>query len=219
MELTTRPRSAAKRWALRCGAALLTLCGALTGLAWYTGKFDHNLREVSPGKVYRSAQMDGAEFKSVIAEKKLKAVLNLRGESPNSAWYPSELAACLEAGVEHADFNIGLGVLPKPDALRALIAKLETGPYPLLMHCRAGADRSSLGAVFYLYFVEHVPLEVAEASQMNWRYGHFALGDARSIDEFFKLYHDSAHGLAFKEWVLNVYPKLYDERHGALSKN
>ena len=54
---------------------------------------------------------------------------------------------------------------------------------------------------------------------MNWRYGHFALGDARSIDEFFKLYHDSAHGLAFKEWVLNVYPKLYDERHGALSKD
>lgn len=218
MDPVTSQHPLPRRWPARTGIAATLLAVTTASLLWYTGKFDHNLREVSPGKVYRSAQMDCEGLKQVIAAKQIKSVVNLRGKSETSPWYPSEITACIQSGVAHDDFNIGLGKLPNPDALKNFIAKLDAGPYPMLMHCNAGADRSSLGAVFYLHLIEKVPLEEAEKSQLTWRFGHLPLGDAKSIDDFFALYHATANGQSLRDWVLNTYPGLYAERQQALSK-
>lgn len=192
-------------------------CGVLALLFfWHVGLLGTNLREISPGVCYRSAQLKPQMLRAVIAEKNLRSVLNLRGERKKADWYGPELAECQTAHIDHADINIGLGELPRPEAIKQLIEKLEAGPYPMLMHCRAGADRSSLGAVFYVHLVEKKPLETAEAEQLTWRYGHFGIGEAKYINAFFKLYHDTSNGQPLKEWVYKTYPSLYPAQ---LAKN
>lgn len=208
-ESITPPVQKKSRW-LRNTVLVFAILGALTStFLWYIGVLGTNLREVSPGQCFRSAQLKGETFKNVITEKNLKSVVNLRGERKNSAWYTGELELCKAAGLTHVDIDIGLGELPSPASIQKLVETLETAPRPMLLHCRAGADRSSLGAVFYVHLVEGKPLEQAEAEQMTWRYGHFGMGDARYINEFFRLYHATANGQSLKEWVYKTYPGVY----------
>ena len=214
----SKPPSAVQRknW-LKRGLFCFLGCGVFALLfIWYIGVLGSNLREISPGTCYRSAQLKPQILRSVIAEKNIRSVLNLRGERKKADWYGPELAACQAAHIDHTDINIGLGELPRPEAIQQLIEKLEAGPYPMLMHCRAGADRSSLGAVLYVHLVEKKTLETAEAEQMTWRYGHFGIGEAKYINAFFKLYHDTSKGQPFKEWVFKTYPSLYPAQ---LAKN
>ncbi len=209
VESITPPLQKKSRWLRRTLIALASLGAVVGAFLWYIGVLGMNLREVSPGQCFRSAQLQGDAFKTVIAEKNLKSVVNLRGERKNSAWYSGELELCKTAGLTHVDIDIGLGELPTPQAIQKLVETLESVPRPVLLHCRAGADRSSLGAVFYVHLVEGKPLEQAEAEQMTWRYGYFGMGDARFINEFFRLYHATSNGQPLKEWVYKTYPAVY----------
>ena|ERR1043165_3600836 len=208
------------RWVKRLLAGIAVLALTALGLAWYCGLLDGNLREVSKGKVYRSAQLKPAAFKQTIESRGIKSVVNLRGFRKNEAWYQGELALCEAEKVEHVDINIGLGDLPRPEVLQALVAKLEAGPYPMLLHCRSGADRSALGAAFYMHIVEKKPLDEAAREQLTWRYGHVPVGKAKSIDEFFELYRTTANGQSLKEWLNTAYPKIYAQRtSGAVTED
>jgi len=200
----------------RASLALVLVGGVVLSFMSYIGFFG-NLRAIAPGKCYRSEQMKPQAFKEAIESHGIKSVLNLRGEHGNQEWYKSELALCSAEKIDHADLNIGLGELPKPETLQQLVAKLETGPYPMLLHCRSGSDRSGLAAAFYLHIVEHKPLPEAEAEQVTWRYGHFPIGKAKSINAFFQLYQDTAHGQPLKEWLVQTYPAEYAKRVGAQS--
>ncbi len=177
--------------------------------------FRQNFREIVPGKFYRSAQLEPIGFKDAIVHHGIKSVINLRGERKNELWYQNEIAVCADEKVDHFDINIGLGDLPKPETLKALVEKLEAGPYPMLMHCRSGSDRTGLGGAFYMHLVEKKPLEQAEAEQVSWHYGHFPIGRAKNINDFFELYHATAKGKNLREWLYSDYPALYDERHRA----
>ncbi len=199
-------------WPRRLLLGVLLLSGLTLGFLGYIGVLDSNLREVSRGKLYRSAQLKPAGFKAIIESQGIKSVLNLRGERKGEEWYRAEIAVCEEANVEHVDLNIGLGELPRPEVLQALVAKLEAGPYPMLIHCRSGSDRTGLGSAFYVHFVEKMPLEQAEAEQVTWRYGHFGIGRAKSINDFFELYHASSNGKDLKAWLYDDYSRLYNER-------
>ena len=191
----------------------LTVCAcvALTalGLCYYTGVLDENLRTIAAGKCYRSGQMDAATLARTIKAYGIKCVLNLRGTPASQAWYKDEAATCAALGVEYATVPVHLGRLTEPDHIAALIARLEHGPYPLLLHCREGADRAGLASVLYVMVVEGKPLDEALAGQMTWRYGHLSLGPAKAVDDFFELYRRTAGGKDIKLWVNEVYPKVY----------
>ncbi|HLX62299.1 MAG TPA: tyrosine-protein phosphatase [Planctomycetota bacterium] len=204
-----------RRWPKRVLIGGAAFSGLVLVLLWQVGLLGNNFREVSPGKCYRSAQLQADGFKDAIEKRGLKSVVNLRGERKNEAWYQGELAACLAEKVAHVDINIGLGELPHPEALKALVETLDAGPYPMLLHCRSGSDRSGLGAVFYRHLVEHKPLDEAEREQINWRYGHLAVGKAKSIDDFFKLYHESAGGQSLRDWIYKTYPAIYAKQAAA----
>lgn len=200
------------RWAKRLLLGVVSLALLVLGLMWYCGLLDGNLREVSKGKVYRSAQLKPAAFKEAIESRGIKSVINLRGDRKSEAWYKDELALCEAQKVEHVDINIGLGELPRPEVLQSLVTTLEAGPYPMLLHCRSGADRSALGAAFYMHIVEKKPLEDAVNAQLTWRYGHVAIGKAKSIDDFFELFRTTAGGQGLKEWLYSTYPAVYAKR-------
>ena len=182
------------------------------GTLYYVGVLDDNFRTIAAGRVYRSAQMSGPHLAEAVKQYGLKSVLNLQSEAVKAQWYQDEVKTCAALGVEHHTVPIHLGRLTEPENVATLIDRLEQGPFPLLLHCRAGADRSGLAGALYLMVVEKKSLDEALSAQVTWRYGHTPLGQAVAIDEFFALYRATANGRDIKTWVTTVYPGLFAER-------
>ena len=95
--------------------------------------------------------------------------------------------------------------------LRRLIDVLEHTEYPILLHCRRGADRTGLAAAVVLLLTTDTPLEEARA-QLGWRYGHVALGRPGQLDLFLDFYSEwlLARGIThsaqtFRAWALYHY--------------
>ncbi len=150
-----------------------TLFAVLSMFAWagylqYSG----NVHEIEPSQFYRSAQLNGDEFKNIIKEKGIRTVINLRGENIGSDWYDAEIAAVRETGAHHIDIRLSANNKPDAETLNALIKALRTAPRPLLVHCKAGADRTGLASALYEYLVENKTAKTA-SGQLSFRYGHF----------------------------------------------
>jgi protein tyrosine/serine phosphatase len=209
--IALRKRSG-RRWLVYALGALLVLAATAGGLGLYTGLLGDNFREVSPGKCYRSGQLSPKALRRYVQEYGIRCVVSVRGGSEKAAWYHGELQACKELNCLHAAYHISLGHLPEPNEVNGLVARLEQGPYPMLLHCKQGADRAAFGSVLYLMLVEHKTLDEALAAALTWRYGHVAMGKAAVIDEFFELYRATADGKDIKTWSKEVYPKLYLQR-------
>ena len=198
-----------RRYKVAIGS-VLTLGVATLAVTSHMGLLDDNLRTVVEGKFYRSAQMDGAGFAKTIRDKKLGCVVNLRGAS-KEAWYSDELAACKAAGTAHVDVDLWADKPPPPKEMKKLVEALDQGPFPMLVHCKAGADRAGLASALYLIVVEKVPARKAVDEQLNWHHGHVSWVSAAAMDEFFELYFKNGNGKDFKAWVLEDYPNLYRE--------
>jgi protein tyrosine phosphatase (PTP) superfamily phosphohydrolase (DUF442 family) len=191
------------------GGGILGLAAAALGLAGYMGQFGDNLREVSPGKFYRSGQMSGDGLRDAARRLGLKSVLNLRGEAASKDWFREESAAVQELGLASHHVRMSAVRLPRPGEVKALIDALERGPYPMIVHCNAGADRSGLASAIYLIVVEKKSVKEAVDAQLTWRYGHLPFGQAAPMDEFFSLYERHGAGKDFQAWALEDYSKFY----------
>jgi protein tyrosine/serine phosphatase len=200
-----RPRRLLKRLALGFGIFLAFTLGLLA----YMGQLGDNLREVAPGKYYRSGQMSAESLARTIQRHQIQCVVNLRGEKEEKDWYQEELRVCREAGIEFAPIRLSATSLPPPDRVQALIERFEKGPYPMLVHCQAGADRTGLATVVYGLVVEKKPLDEA-LSQLTWHYGHVPIGPTSAMDRFFEMYRETGGGRDIKTWTLEKYPKLYE---------
>lgn len=142
--------------------------GAWAGYLRVTG----NIHEVEPGQVYRSGQLWPSQLSSLLQEKGIRTVINLRGENPGRAWYDDEIRVTEAAGVRHVSLPMSANVEPSPDLLARLIDTLGTAQQPMLIHCEAGADRSGLASA--LYQLINKGQSPAEADrQLSFRYGHF----------------------------------------------
>ena len=135
----------------------------------------------------------------------IRTVLNLRGES-NSSTYAFEKAACREAGLELVDFTIRSRAAPTRAEVLAARDLFGTLRYPVLMHCKSGADRVGLMSALYLYTRHNVPISEARR-QLSLRYGHIRQADTGILDEFFDAYlaHAAANPIEFYDWVATVY--------------
>jgi len=131
-----------------------------------------NLHVVEAGRLYRSAQLDGRDLRSVIAADGIRSIINLRGSEGNAPWYREEIATSSAAGVQHFDFPMSAEAEPDPATLARLVSLLREAPEPILVHCKDGADRSGLAAALFELFVMHRPLAEAQ-SQLSFYYGHF----------------------------------------------
>lgn len=140
-----------------------------------------------------------------IARRGVRSVVNLRGDTDSSAYY-YEKAACEAAGLNLVNFRIRSRAAPTRAevlAARDLFADIE---YPILMHCKSGADRVGLMSALYLHTRHGVPIDQARR-QLSLRYGHIRQADTGILDHFFDAYVDyAAHTpIAFYDWVETVY--------------
>ena len=86
--------------------------------------------------------------------------------------------------------------------MRGAKALFETVEYPALMHCKSGADRAGIMAVFYRHFRQGRPIREALA-QLSPRYLHVRAGLTGVLDYIFERYlaEGEPAGLSFLDWV------------------
>jgi len=140
-----------------------------------------------------------------MARRGVRTVVNLRGKADSST-YAFEQGACRKAGIELVDFRIRSRSAPTRAELlaaRDLFASLQ---YPILMHCKSGADRAGLMSALYLHTRHGVPI-VEARRQLSLRFGHIRQADTGILDEVFDAYvaYAADNPIAFYDWVATVY--------------
>jgi len=136
--------------------------------------------------MYRSAQLFSFNLPYYIEKHHIRSILNLRGDS-SKQWYKDELRISKEKNVAHYDYGIGDRQVSTMKEMDAIVDILKKAPKPLLIHCKAGADRTSLVSALYLYALKHD----ADAERViSFKYGHFPwLGSkTKAMDESFEKY-------------------------------
>lgn len=149
------------------------LLGLLIGYLAYL-QISGNFYEVSSGTVYRAAQMDGQKLSKWKRENGIASILNLRGEANGADWYETERAVADRLGIEHINFAMSEHKEMTDDEVKALVEVMRDAPKPLLIHCRAGADRTGIASALYLAGIEGKREGEAERHLSIW-YGHIGL--------------------------------------------
>jgi len=131
-----------------------------------------NFHVLEDGKAYRSAQPTHDEVAAVIQMLGVKTVLNLRGSHPGTGWYDEEAAACSENGATLVSVAMSAQSMPPPEVLAAVIQTLQTAEYPILIHCKSGADRTGGTSAIYRMLINGWPREQA-MNELSPIYFHF----------------------------------------------
>jgi protein tyrosine phosphatase (PTP) superfamily phosphohydrolase (DUF442 family) len=134
---------------------------------------NHNFHVVSPGQVYRCAQLDAAGLSQMVQEHGIKSILNLRGGARTgiTEWYRAETNAARQLGVEYYDYELSASSELTEAQLEKLMSIVGNAPKPLLIHCKSGADRTGLVGALYLYHFEGKPAQTAD-HELTMLYGH-----------------------------------------------
>jgi protein tyrosine/serine phosphatase len=130
-----------------------------------------NFHTVVVDQAYRSGQLDDEQLSRYIKRYKIRSIVNLRGPNTGSQWYQDELRISDQLGVVHHDFAISASQEVSDEDLDAILGLMRTMPKPILIHCRSGADRTSLIAALYQYSIDHRKADEA-SGQLSMMYGH-----------------------------------------------
>lgn len=155
-------------------------------------------------KFWRAAQPSPADI-GRIAESGVRTIVNLRGGREYGSW-PLERDACAAHGLTLTEFVVRSREAPAKETIASAKEFFDALEYPVLIHCKSGADRA--GFMSALYLILHEGKSVDEASrQLSLRYGHFRFAKTGILDAFFDLYREEgeAAGLDFLTWVQTRY--------------
>jgi protein tyrosine phosphatase (PTP) superfamily phosphohydrolase (DUF442 family) len=169
-----------------------------------------NFGVVDPGRVYRSAQPRD-DLRRLGAAHHLGSILNLRGGSRADSWYAAEVRAARDLGIDLHVLPLRATRRPSRRELLRLLDLLDSCRYPLLIHCKSGADRTGLASALYLMSRRGLP--PAKALQaFSLRYGHFPIGGPEHLHEPIEEYAAwlKARGLdhspaRFRSWLELLY--------------
>lgn len=136
----------------------LIAVGIIMGIIFsYFFAFD-NFHEVVEERIYRSAQLSEYKLQRIIAKKKLKTIINLRGKDEGKKWYTKEKKISQDNSIQYYSFRFVAHSLPNCTQLDVLIEALKAAPRPLLLHCKGGADRTGLASALALAIENNSPL-------------------------------------------------------------
>ncbi len=156
---------------------------SLAGYAWYE-TWQGNFHAVTRNEAYRSAQLDKNELKYYIRRYHIKSIINLRAKRVNENWYKTEIEASKTYNVTHYDIPLSAEHEPDVQEINQLIHIFRTAKRPVLMHCKAGADRSGLAAAIWKVIVDKEPKSKAE-DELSIIYGHIPIGPTYAMNKFF----------------------------------
>jgi protein tyrosine/serine phosphatase len=185
---------------LKIGILAVGLTAGSCGAYWGAIQYQGNFHAVSEGTFYRSAQLSKNELQSAIREHNIRSVLNLRGAHPGQAWYDEELAMSRSLGVAHYDYALSSHRLVTKQQIGEVLGLVRDAPKPLLVHCKAGADRTGLISALYRFAGEGVSADEADR-ELSLVYGHFPYLTSRSkaMDDSFWAFVGTQGSLAHGE--------------------
>ena len=133
------------------------------------------LREVEPGRVYRSGQMTAAGFAETLVRLKIRTVINVQNEFPDPDlrrgfldWgSEKESDLCRQFGVQYVWLAPDLisrqhGPGELPHVIEPFLKIMDDpASYPVLLHCKAGLNRT--GCMIAVYRMEYQGWSPVEA--------------------------------------------------------
>lgn len=155
--------------------------------------------------IYRSAQLKADYLEDFIEEKNIDIILNLRGVRDQN-WYHQEKALTEKLGIEYYSYGFPKDSLPSRKRLLKmldLLDRVKAENKNLLLHCKAGADRSgflSAIAQFYLYGKDFKEAQ----KELSLIYGHLPDPEG-SMEQVLALYKPYAAEMSFRDWVTEHY--------------
>lgn len=151
-------------------ATCLLLIGGYLGYVQLTDNF----APVVAGEVFRSAQLSRGSLQDYVQREGIRSIINLRGENAGKPWYNEEISAAKELGIQHIDFRMSARRELDQSQVEQLITLMQKAPKPVLIHCKAGADRTGLASALYVAAIAKHGEDAAER-QLSIYYGHLSL--------------------------------------------
>lgn len=154
--------------------------------------------------LWRSAQPSPRDI-ARMARQGLRTIVNLRGGRSHGAWQ-LEREAAERHGITVVDFVLRSREAPDRETLLGLPEFFAGLSYPVLAHCKSGADRAGLFAALYLLVVDKAPVAVAK-QELSLLKGHFRYAKTGILDAFLDEFarNGEARGKSFLEWVRDDY--------------
>ncbi len=176
-----------------------------------------NLHEVAPG-VWRAAQPGPRQLRRA-KQLGVKTILNLRGKREDCGSYILEREACEELGLKLVDFPIRSRSALDKETLRAAVGIFDNLEYPILMHCKSGADRAGFMATLYQFVKGGQSLAEAMKKQLSLAYGHMRQAKTGVIDFFYESYlaANAKAPIAFLDWIDRDYDR--DKLNASFKEN
>ena len=164
-----------------------------------------NLHRISP-RAWRAAQPSPGQI-GRLARRGIRTVVNLRGGQSYGS-LPLEIEACARHGVAFETFVLRSRAVPAPEDILAAKALFERIEYPVLFHCKSGADRAGMMSALFVALAEGRPAAEARR-QLSWRYGHVSSGKTGVLDALFDAYaaDNPAEEQSFLEWSQTRYDR------------
>jgi len=183
---------------MRCPAVSLLLFAVVASAC-------SGLHQVTPD-AYRGPQMHEDLLARTMESHQIRSVLCLRGSSRSTR--ATERAA-LGTGAVFWNVPMSATNWPSPQTLLALWDFADRAERPLLMHCRAGVDRTGLASAIVLLH-DTGDLEAARGQLDLIPYGHIAWSETGVLDEVLDRYEPYAENMPFTDWVTEVYAVEFD---------
>ena len=150
----------------------------LTVGIWWFGylRYSGNFHKVS-SNIFRSGQLYSFNFPYYYNKYKFKTILNLRGAHNDKSWYKYEKNFAKEHNITLIDFGIDDKEVQSISIMNKIINIIQNAKKPILIHCKAGADRTGLATSLYLYYKHDKDYK----NMLSLKYGHFPYFGSRTI--------------------------------------
>jgi len=170
-----------------------------------------NFHVVVDKQVYRSARPNPSRIQDWSGEYGIKTILNLEGGDEEDSYFVENTAKARDLGIGYTTIKLASSRLPTSDQVHEMIRVIETCPKPMLIHCRAGSERSGLGSVIAAMALGHQDYKDAR-EQLSAKYLHLWHGVDRAeglvdrYEDYCSIHNlDTAGWTQFRDWAMNLY--------------
>ncbi len=175
LDIDFKPRTVVEKFRLIWKTVSFIAFTAFLLWLWQSSmvRLTQNFAEVDPGRFYRSAQLSPGELKEIVQKYGIKTVISLRGAPESSYWVKPQIKKLEELNTKFYSFWWTSDYFPDAEEFKSYLKLLKTAEYPILIHCRSGADRTGEATAMYSIDFMHTPKAEAIEKHLNWKYWHF----------------------------------------------
>lgn len=156
---------------------IIVLALAITGGAvlWHKVIRDHviprNFGAVEAGAIYRSGRLTENTLRTIHDEHNIRTIIDLGAYQPQSEEEQTEVRVADELGlVRHQYRLVGDGTGDPNQFIEAVRLMADSDTHPVLVHCAAGAQRTSTVVILYRHLVEGVPIHEAYPESFEFKH-------------------------------------------------